>query len=86
MLKCMYKNEYEFNIDTVNNTITWNNRTDKLKQFTDGITGEITSIAGIYGYSQAIKSYLYFTPNIFKKDITRCNNWDKLNKLFKELI
>jgi len=28
----------------------------------------------------------YITPNIYKKDITECNDWDKLNQLFTVLI
>lgn len=86
MLKCRFKNQFDFTIDTTNNIIKWGNTEGELKQFIDGITGKILSIAGVKGYSEYLKAYSYITPNIYKKDITECNDWDKLNQLFTVLI
>lgn len=86
MLKCRFKNQFDFTIDTTKNTIRWEDMEGELKQFFDGITGKISSIAGVKGYSEWLKAYSYITPNIYKKDITECNDWDKLNQLFTVLI
>ena len=86
MLKCKFKNQFDFTIDTTNNIIKWGNTEGELKQFIDGITGKISSIAGVKGYSEYLKTYSYVTPDIYKKDITECNDWDKLNQLFTVLI
>jgi len=86
MLKCRFKNQFDFTIDTTNNIIKWGNTEGELKQFIDGITGKISSIAGVKGYSEYLKAYSYITPDIYKKDITECNDWDKLNQLFTLLI
>ena len=86
MLKCRFKNQFDFTIDTTKNTIRWGDMEGELKQFFDGITGKISSIAGVKGYSEWLKAYSYITPDIYKKDITECNDWDKLNQLFTVLI
>ena len=74
MLKCRFKNQFDFTIDTNTNIIKWGNVEGELNQFIDGITGEISSIAGVKGYSEYLKAYSYITPNIYKKDITECND------------
>jgi len=86
MLKCRFKNQFDFTIDTNTKIIKWGNVEGELKQFIDGITGKILSIAGVKGYSEYLKAYSYITPDIYKKDITECNDWDKLNQLFTVLI
>lgn len=86
MLKCRFKNQFDFTIDTNAKIIKWGNVEAELKQFIDGITGKILSIAGVKGYSEWLKAYSYITPNIYKKDITECDDWNKLNQLFKEVI
>jgi len=86
MLKCRFKNQFDFTIDTNTKTIKWGNVEGELKQFINGITGKISSIAGVKGYSEYLKAYSYITPDIYKKDITECNDWDKLNQLFTVLI
>ena len=42
MLKCRFKNQFDFTIDTNAKTIKWGNVEGELKQFIDGITGEIS--------------------------------------------
>ena len=86
MLKCRFKNQFDFTIDTNTKIIKWGNVEGELKQFIDGTTGEISLIAGVKGYSEYLKAYSYITPDIYKKDITECNDWDKLNQLFTVLI
>jgi len=86
MLKCRFKNQFDFTINTDAKTIQWGDVEGELKQFIDGITGEISSIAGVKGYSEYLKAYSYITPDIYKKDITECNDWNKLNQLFTLLI
>ena len=99
MLKCRFKNQFDFTINTDAKTIQWGNIEGDLKQFIDGSTGEISSIAGVKDYNEYLfsrrlidgevslsKTYSYITPNIYKKDITECNDWDKLNQLFTVLI
>jgi len=35
-------------------------------------------LQGVKGYSEVSKKHnSYITPNIYKKDITECNDWDK---------
>ena len=86
MLKCRFKNQFDFTINTDAKTIQWGSIEGELKQFIDGLTGEISSIAGVKDYSEGLKAYSYITPDIYKKDITECNDWDKLNQLFTVLI
>ena len=82
MLKCVYKGEFVFNIDTENDIVFWNGANGELKQFINGLTNEVSSIAGVNFYSETTKIYSFFTPHIYKKDITQCNDWVLLNDLF----
>lgn len=86
MLKCMYKGEFLFTIDIGRIKIKWGNMEGDLKQFTNGITGDISSIAGVTDYNKFLKGYSYITPNIYKNDITDCNDWEKLEMLYKSLV
>lgn len=86
LLECMYKNEFLFTINTDKKKIKWDNREGDLKQFTNGITGDISSIAGVTDYNKFLEGYSYITPNIYKNDITDCNDWEELEMLYKSLV
>jgi hypothetical protein len=90
ILQCENNKGCKFLIDIKNKSITWDikgyNRTGILdigKSFKKNEKGEFEEIivlTGIRSYSENGNSFI--TPHIFKDDITECNDWDKLEKLY----
>jgi hypothetical protein len=90
ILNCEHVNGAKFLIDTNNKTIVWDtegyNRTGDLEKhqalnkYDNGEYEEIITLVGVYAHHHNGNSYC--TPNIFKKDIKVCNNWETLEILF----
>jgi hypothetical protein len=81
ILQCEFKNSYNFIIDIENKIIEWDNRKGHLEKLIAD-HGEYIEVilTGVYAIHKNGNSYM--TPHIFKEDITECNDWDTLEKLY----
>jgi len=89
ILQCKHKNGAHFEIDTANNTLTWDTKGHNRKGQLYFTIAELPNetIIFVNGIKDKNKYFTqYISPSISIYDIEDCNNWAVLHKVFHNAI